>query len=171
LRTGIRARNEDSDDDDESPPDYSDSPAAGERSLANANRLEGMSFDDDEFGDGAYANPLPYSSQPTWSFDRVTDAHGLSQMTTVPPGSISDDEGLFDDDASNKAVGGGDLSDSDLRLAALTGSPIGQGVFPGTPMEEEAPIQDIPPPLDGDDDEDLPVVELRVNDDDQIVSD
>ncbi|GFF33414.1 probable ubiquitin carboxyl-terminal hydrolase 12 [Aspergillus udagawae] len=172
LRTGIRARNEDSDDDDdESPPDYSDSPAAGEQSLAKANRLEGMSFDEDEFGDGAYANPLPYSSQPTWSFDRVTDAHGLSQMTTVPPGSISDDEDLFDDDASNKAVGGGDLSDSDLRLAALTGSPIGQGVFPGTPMEEEAPIQDIPPPLDGDDDEDLPVVELRVNDDDQIVSD
>ncbi|KAH3203006.1 hypothetical protein KXV64_008724 [Aspergillus fumigatus] len=170
LRTGIRARNEDSDD-DESPPDYSDSPAAGEQSLAKANRLEGMSFDEDEFGDGAYANPLSYSSQPTWSFDRVTDAHGLSQMTTVPPGSISDDEDLFDDDASNKAVGGGDLSDSDLRLAALTGSPIGQGVFPGTPMEEEAPIQDIPPPLDDDDDEDLPVVELRVNDDDQIVSD
>ncbi|EAW14313.1 putative ubiquitin-specific protease UBP12 [Aspergillus clavatus NRRL 1] len=172
LRTGVRARVNDEDDEDDAPPDYSNSPASGEKSLGKSNRLEGMSFDEDEFGDGAFANPLPYSSQPTWSFDRVTNAHGLSQMTTVPPGSISDDEeDLFDDDASNKAVGGGDLSDSDLRLGALTGSPISRGVFPSTPMDEEPPFQDIPPPLDGDDDEELPVVELRVNDEDRIVSD
>jgi ubiquitin carboxyl-terminal hydrolase 4/11/15 len=91
-------------------------------------------------------------------------------MTTALPGSTSDDDDLIDDDASNKAVGGGDISDSDLRLASLADSPGGHGgVYPGTPMEEP-PIHDIPPPLETDDDDDaLPVVELRRDDENPIV--
>ncbi|OJJ31576.1 hypothetical protein ASPWEDRAFT_32201 [Aspergillus wentii DTO 134E9] len=172
LRTGTQLSKG-----NESPPEYSNDPASGEQTLGKANRLEGMDFDEDEFGDGAHSDPFrfPIPSEPSWSFGPITDAHGPSQMT-APPGSISDgnnDDDLFDDNASNQAVGGGDLdlSDSDIRLASLADSPGGQGgAFPGTPLEE-APVQDIPPPLDADDDEELPVVELRVNDDDKIVSD
>lgn len=92
-------------------------------------------------------------------------------MIVAPPGSYSEgvDDDLFDDVASNKADGGGDLSDSDLRLA-LDDSPDGTGTeYPRTSFDD-TPIQDIPPPLNDDDDE-LPVVELRVNDEDKIVSD
>ncbi|KAE8147670.1 hypothetical protein BDV25DRAFT_159842 [Aspergillus avenaceus] len=165
-RTGTQAKN----GDDASPPGYTNSPTSGEKRIGKEKQLEGMSFDEVEFGDGAQSDPFRFPSPPSWSFSRVPDAHGPSQMTTALPGSISDDEDLLDDDASNKAVGGGDFSDSDLRLASLADSPGGHGlVYPGSPMDE-TPIQDIPPPLEGDDDDDeLPVVELRVNDDDRIM--
>jgi hypothetical protein len=94
-------------------------------------------------------------------------------MTAAPPGSYYDgeDEDLFDDDASNKAVGGGDLSDSDTRLAALGDSSEGQGgPFTDTSFDDSS-IQNIPPPLDVDDNDDLPVIELRVDDEDKIVPD
>ncbi|PYH94626.1 UCH-domain-containing protein [Aspergillus ellipticus CBS 707.79] len=159
LRTGTQAKNEDED----SPPEYSNSPAFGERSLGRATRQEGMDFEDEEFGDGAQPSPFRSEAAPSWSFSRVTDAHGPSQMTTAN----TDDEDV-DDNASNQAVGGddGDVSDTDLRMASLTDSPRG-AAFPGTPVEE-ATFQDIPPfgGVDGDDDEEeeLPVVELKVND-------
>ncbi|KKK14034.1 putative ubiquitin C-terminal hydrolase, partial [Aspergillus rambellii] len=166
LRIGTQMKSRD----DDIPPEYSNSPSYGERSLGRTNRLEGMNFDDEDFGSGALANSFRSPSPPSWSFKRVTDAHSALQITTELPGPISDDEDLLDDDASNKAVGGGDISDSELRLASLTDSPPGQGpVFPGTPMDESS-IRDIPP-LDVDDDDDLPVVELRVPDEEQIVSD
>ncbi|QMW29025.1 hypothetical protein G4B84_004360, partial [Aspergillus flavus NRRL3357] len=165
-RTGTQAKNRD----ETAPPGYTNSPTSGEKSVGKEHRLEGMSFDEAEFGDGAQSDPFRFPSPPSWSFNRVPDAHGRSQMTTALPGSTSDDDDLLDDDASNQAVGGGDFSDSDLRLASLADSPGGHGaVYPGTPMEE-TPIQDIPPPLDADDDDDeLPVVELRVNEEDRIV--
>ncbi|KAB8238114.1 putative ubiquitin-specific protease UBP12 [Aspergillus alliaceus] len=165
-QTGTQAKN----GNEAAPPEYTSDPTSGEKSIDKEERLEGMSFDEVEFGDGAQSDPFHFPSPPSWSFNRVPDAHGLSQMTTAMRGSISDDDDLLDDDASNKAVGGGDFSDSDLRLASLADSPRGHGgAYPGTPMEE-TPIQDIPPPLEADDDEDeLPVVELRVNDEDRIV--
>ncbi|KAI9376075.1 hypothetical protein BJX61DRAFT_491973 [Aspergillus egyptiacus] len=145
--------------DEDNPPEYSNSPSYGER------RLEGMNYDEDDYGSGALAKPYP-PSPPSWSFDRITDTHhGLSQMPVELPGALSDDE-LLDDDDSNKAVGGGDMSDSDLRLASLTDSPPLQGpVYPGTPMEEST-IPDIPQ-LNDDDDE-LPVVELHVGDEERL---
>ena len=167
---------------DESPPEYAINPTRGEKSLGSNdknNRLEGMNIEDDEeSGDGELSNPFGFPSPPSWSFNRVHQAHGpsSSQMTTALPGStFDDDDDLLDDDtASNKAVGGGDMSDSDLRLAALTDSPGPGAAYPGTPIEESA-FQDIPPLLeadnDDDDDDELPVVELRVNDEDRIVSD
>ncbi|KAE8356359.1 ubiquitin carboxyl-terminal hydrolase [Aspergillus coremiiformis] len=164
-QTGTQARN----GDEASRSEHNNSPTSGEKSIDREHRLEGMSFDEIEFGDGAQSDPFRFPSAPSWSFNRVSDAHGRSQMTTALPGSTSDDDDLLDDDASNKAVGGGDFSDSDLRLASLADSPGPGAVYPGTPMEE-TPIQDIPPPLDADDDDDeLPVVELRVNDEDRIV--
>lgn len=168
-RAGTQAKNGANND---SSPDYS------------AKRQEGMLFDedDDEMGGGApfSRHPLRITNEPTWSFGQDTEAHGPSQMTTAPGFGdelISSEEELFDDDAaSDQAVGGGNMSDSDFQLASLTDDNGGQGdggvALPGTPMEEDAPrIQEIPPPLENDDDEELPVVELRVNDKDRIVSD
>lgn len=159
------------------PPQYSHSPTVGETSLDGAHRQEGMNNEEAEFGDSTATH---FPDPPFWSFDRISDAHyGPSQMTTATttttalPGSISDNDsrlGIEDDDddeiASDCAVGGGDLSDNDFPLASLTDSPFGTGPrCPGTPMDEF--VQDlVPPPLDGDDDdEEMPVVELRAEDD------
>ncbi|KAL1884440.1 hypothetical protein Plec18167_002028 [Paecilomyces lecythidis] len=173
LQAVTQVRSVEADDDDDMPPEYSDGLPSGEQSLEHANRLEGMDLEDEYFGGEMRPNPLRFPTEPLWSFDRASDAHGPSQMTAAPPGSYFDgeDEDLFDDDASNKAVGGGDLSDSDVRLAALGDNSEGQGA-PYTDMSfEDSSIQNIPPPLDADDNDDLPVVELRVDDEDRIVPD
>ncbi|KAL5361086.1 hypothetical protein BJX96DRAFT_151378 [Aspergillus floccosus] len=163
LPTGTQAKNRN----DDSPPEYSDHPSSGEKRLDGDNRLEGMIFDDEpEFGYGGQSDPFRFHSQPPfWSFDADTDAHGQSQMTTMFPGSTSDDDDLLDDDASNKAVG--DMSDSEMNLISLADTPAGQGVYPGTPMEEvPVPGISLPTQTEGDDDDDeLPVVELRVDED------
>ncbi|KAL4864841.1 hypothetical protein BDV12DRAFT_175600 [Aspergillus spectabilis] len=168
LRIGIQK----SRDEGDSPPEYSNSLSYGEQSLGGTDRLEGMimNYDEDDYGSGALANPLRPHTPPSWSFNRVTDAHLLSQMTmTELPGSLSDDD-LLDDGASDKAVGGGDISDSDFRMASLTDSPPFQGQpYPGTPMDEST-IPDLAPP-DADDDEELPVVELHVAEEDRLISD
>ncbi|PWY74367.1 UCH-domain-containing protein [Aspergillus heteromorphus CBS 117.55] len=178
LQTGIPAKNDDDDDDDDAPPEYS-------------SRQEGMDFEE-EFGDDAPpSSRQPHHDPPSWSFDRAADAdtdtdahaHGPSQIHPAEPDDISswpfdrvaagtdrqmhmhpntDDEDLLDDNASNQAVGDGDVSDPDLRMASLMDSPAG-AAYPGTPVEET--FQDISPFGDGDDDEDeLPVVELTVTD-------
>ncbi|KAL1964943.1 hypothetical protein VTN77DRAFT_6296 [Rasamsonia byssochlamydoides] len=180
LRTVTRVRNvagdddEDDDDDDDDddempPPKYSNGLQSGEKSLGRTHRLEGMDSEDLDPSSGGMQsnNPLSYVNEPAWSFDRATDAHGPSQMAAAaPPGSYYDEDdegGLFDDDEdadvdSNKAVGGDDVSDSELPLADETGD------YP--PM-----ILDDVPPVSDDEDEELPVVELRVNEEDRIVSD
>lgn len=163
LPTGAQAKNRN----DDSPPEYSDHPSSGEKRLDGDNRLEGMIFDDEpEFGYGGQSDPFRLHSQPPfWSFDADTDAHGQSQMTTMFPGSTSDDDDLLDDDASNKAVG--DMSDSEMNLISLADTPAGHGVYPGTPMEEvPVPGISLSTQTEGDDDDDeLPVVELRVDED------
>lgn len=173
LRTaGTRAKNGDSGS--SPPPDYSQA----------ANGQEGMLFDeDDEIGGGVPTkNPLRAANEPSWSFSQGMEAHGPSQMTAAAPHrelgprSIDGDgEELIDDAASDEAVGGDDMSDSELQVGSLLDDVGGEGVpLPGTPKEEEqeaTPIQDVPPPLETDDDDDLPVVELTVPDEDRIVSD
>lgn len=187
-RTKTAKDDEEEDGDGDSPPGYSNKPSSGERSLARTNGQEGMDIEQNELGTeiNSNSNPLRLTSGPSWSFDRVSNTHGPSQMSTVPSGSYFEDddddggggggnEGLFDDDDeadSTKAVGGDDLSDSDMQLTGLLddGPGKGQDQKGGTTVGN-TPIQDIPPPLNDDDDEDLPVVELRVNDEDKIVSD
>ncbi|OJJ47293.1 hypothetical protein ASPZODRAFT_64832, partial [Penicilliopsis zonata CBS 506.65] len=187
LRTEIQAKTNSSrnEEDDDELPGYSNNPASGEQILAKGSNLteEGMDFDDDNDFDGGA--PLHSSfglsnDQPMWSFDRLSEDadvhHGplSSQMlvtnhTPSRPGSDDDregeDEDLFDDNASNTAVGGGDLSDSDTRLVGLTDSPDPGAAFGATSFE------DIPPQLDDDEDEELPVVELRVHDEEKLDSD
>lgn len=140
--------------------------------IFSTSRQEGMNMDNDYgLGAGALTDPLHFShDQDMWSFDRLPNAHHQSsQVTAAPPASISDGEpggDLFEDDASNRAVDGGESSDPDLRLASLTD---GAGDFASTttPMDTSDQVQDIPPPLDADDSEDLDVVELKVNDEDE----
>jgi ubiquitin carboxyl-terminal hydrolase 4/11/15 len=163
LRIGTQLKSSN----DDSPPEYSNSPSYGETSFGRTNngRLEGMNYDlADDYGSSA-SNPFRSTTPPSWSFARASDTHGLSQMmTAVLPGeNVSDDD--FDDNASNKAVGGGDMSDSDYRMASLIDSPIHEPVaYPGTPMEST--IADLPP-LD-DDDEELSVVELHVGEEERL---
>ncbi|KAF9891719.1 CSN-associated deubiquitinating enzyme Ubp12, partial [Aspergillus nanangensis] len=173
-RTGTQAKNRN----EESSPEYTSDPSEGEKSLDADETLEGMNLVESENGYGVSSDPFRPSfpdQSPMWSFDRITDTHGPSQMTAAYPGSISEDDNLLEDDASNKAVGGGDLSDSDLPL-----SPAGHAIYPGTPMEEMPPLEIYSNPLrgsrtqldadqheDDDDDDDMPVVELRVDDDDR----
>lgn len=136
---------------------------------------EGMHMDT-EYGiaSGTISDAFQHDTD-YWSFDRASNAHLSSQMTAAPPGSLSDgeyqydnDNGLFDDTASDRAVDGDDNSGSasssvpDLRLASLTDG-AGDSFAPNTPMDTS--MADIPPPLDADDSEELDVVELRVNDD------
>jgi ubiquitin carboxyl-terminal hydrolase 4/11 len=83
------------------------------------------------------------TDRPAWSFDNISG----------PP--VSDDDGLFDDDDndSNKAVGGGDMSDLEEAVD-------GRANFHSITDDTAAA---------SDDDEDLPVVELRVNEDDRLI--
>ncbi|PYH49149.1 putative ubiquitin-specific protease UBP12 [Aspergillus saccharolyticus JOP 1030-1] len=166
LQTGTQVKSGDED----SPPEYSNSPSYGERSMDKTGRLEGMDFEDEAFGHGPQPSPFRHVDPPSWSFSHISDAHGPLQMTAAQRGSTSDDD-LLDDDDSNKAVGGGDVSDTDLRMAALTDSPEGGLGLPGTPMDE-TPFQELHPfggDGDEDDEDDLPVVELQVNDEDRVL--
>lgn len=113
-------------------------------------------------GIGVQSQPPYFSTGPTWSFDRVDDLRGpVTSRVAGPSGSYygGDDEGLFDDDddaASNKAVGGGDLSDTDVPIAEE-----------GTDLTSMV-VDDVPHNSD-DEDQELPVVELRVPEDERIV--
>lgn len=111
---------------------------------------------------GQASDPLDFSQEPSWSFGNLTGAHAISQIT---PGNASlDESGLFDDDEidSNLAVGDDDL-DPDTRMAELEDS---HSVQPdGTSFEDVSHL------MDDDSDDELPVVELRVGDEDKMASD
>ncbi|KAL4777333.1 hypothetical protein BDW60DRAFT_172616 [Aspergillus nidulans var. acristatus] len=163
LRIGAKSS------EDANPPEYSNSPSYGERSLGGTG-MDTMTYEDDDYGSGLGNNDTFRLSNPSpsWSFSRVTDAHhGLSQMTELP-GSLSDKDDDDDDDDSNKAVGGGDMSDSDLRLASLTDSPFQGPVYPGTPLDETAPTLTTEFPQHDADEDDLPVVELHVGEEERL---
>ena len=162
----------------ESQPDFSQA----------ASRLEGMLFaggdDDDDVGGGVstgphHNNPLRSVNEPSWSFGPVMEAHGPSQMSattaTDPSFADSDNESIDDDAASDQAVGGDDMSDSEMPVGSLLDESIGgEGVaLPRTPNHEQEtiPMQDVTPPLEADDDDELQVVELQVPEEDRIVSD
>ncbi|KAK2802058.1 CSN-associated deubiquitinating enzyme Ubp12 [Onygenales sp. PD_10] len=131
------------------------------------NHLDSMDMDDEGYG-AAYGPEIPYSNFPLWSFDRSEEPHG---PLSAPPGSFYDGDEDLDDNASNKAVGGGDMSDSESRLATLNDSEDQSSEFRTMVFDTDQTVQKIiqPPEMDDDDDE-IPVVELRVLDDDQPVS-
>lgn len=104
-------------------------------------------------------NPLDaIFSAPSWSFDRPG---GLGEMTSVRPASPDEDNDLFGDNDSNVAVD--ENSDAEARVHGLDNS--------REVSEHEGSFEDVPPLLDDGSDEDLPVVELRVDADDKLHSD
>lgn len=107
-------------------------------------------------------NPLDdMFSAPSWSFDRAGGSIGLGAMTSIRPASPDEDNDLFGDNDSNMAVD--ENSDIEARLHGLDNS--------RPDSEHEGSFEDVPPLLDDGSDEELPVVELRVDPDEKMHSD
>lgn len=163
LQTVTRVRSvgeNDDDDDDDLPPEYSDHLRSGEQSLEHA---EGMDLEESDYGTGMRPSPLRFANEPMWSFDRASDTAELTQSTAAPGGSYYEDDGedLFDDGDSNKAVGG-DLSDSDTRMPSADDTSKYPHFTVMNPLSGDGMA-----PSDGEDEDDLPVVELRVNEEEK----
>jgi ubiquitin carboxyl-terminal hydrolase 4/11/15 len=124
---------------------------------------EGMKLTSNGFQDGGHQ--FGTLQGPTWSFNNATSAHDLSQITH---GNASADEaGLFDDDDeidSNLAVGD-DTMELDTRMNELNDSE------PALTSPGEASFEDVTNLMDDDSSDDMPVVELRVGEDDKMASD
>lgn len=133
--------------------------------FGNTDAQEGMNNENDYYTGTSDEYRFSHHDSGMWSFQRAPNAHLSSQMTAAPPVSLSDgddgDSDLFDDAASDRAVGGGDpgAGDPDLGLASLTDG-AADSYAPTTPMDTT--IENIPPPLDADDSDEMEVVELRV---------
>ncbi|PGH15185.1 hypothetical protein AJ79_02550 [Helicocarpus griseus UAMH5409] len=167
LRGGIQAK-----DNDDDLPEYSEhAHGYGAQYPIGDMDLEDEGYDD-SIGTG-----INFSNHPSWSFDRAA-------LLSAPANSDYGDDGDedADDDASNKAVGGGDVSDTDSGLAPLTDFQEGDrdqehnGDYSSRMDFDDAdadsmPLQKIPQPADtADDDDDMPVVELRVPDEEPPVA-
>ncbi|KAJ5585581.1 uncharacterized protein N7459_005381 [Penicillium hispanicum] len=91
--------------------------------------------------------------EPSWSFDRPTATQDADD---------AGDADLFEDNDSNVAVEDGN-SEPENRLHDLDTS--------GVPSEHEGSFEDVPPLLEDASDDELPVVELRVGEDERMNSD
>jgi ubiquitin carboxyl-terminal hydrolase 4/11/15 len=161
---GLRANNvgmEENDDDEYSTDDDSDTGFENGES-------EGMTLtnneDESEHEDEGHPSqdPLSIFKEPSWSFDQATEAHDIPQMT--PANTSHDDDGLFDDNDSTVAVG--DKMDVDNRLHDLDESTT-SGPTPKTGTS----FEDVSNMMDDESSDELPVVELRVSDEDKMISD
>ena len=162
---------------DEALPGYEDSQFIGPLQPSH------MDLDRDEGIDVSYP-PMqdhytpPWNDDPVWSFEGLNSGRAApSQMMAAPPGSLDfnhdgeADEGLFDngDGASTKVEGGdgssaGQISDVDERMKSL--DEVEESAT--SPLIRRDERESAPPPhmIEGDDEEDeLPVVELRVDED------
>jgi ubiquitin carboxyl-terminal hydrolase 4/11/15 len=150
LRAVTQVRNGE-DDDDAMPPEYSNGLPTGEQTLETVHCSDDMELIEDIFHGNIHPNSLQFENE-MWPLESAADPVGASQITKAPPGSYCEDEDSFDDNSSNKAVRGGDLSDSDIRLGTTSaGSPDDSGApFPSTSFEDP-PVRVISPPSDVDD--------------------
>ena len=168
------------DDMDDELPGYQPANPHGPQSIQP---LQSMELDEDEGIDTSYPmqGPVqPWNDNPMWSFENLESGRPApSQMMAVPPGSLDfnhSEEDLFEngdnDGASTKAEGGdgssaAGLSGPDERMKDFDDSEdFVTAPFIATSRTARASA---PPPLAGDEDEedeDLPVVELRVDEDD-----
>jgi ubiquitin carboxyl-terminal hydrolase 4/11 len=165
-------------DDNEILPGYEDMQMIGPQQLQPPH----MDLDGDEGIDVSYPlnghQTIPWDYPPGWGFDALTSGRAApSQMTAVPPGSIDfnqdadTEEGLFEngDGVSMKAEGGdgssaGNMSDPDETMKSLEDFDESAA----SPLIRRSERESAPPPhvigVDEDED-DMPVVELRVDDD------
>lgn len=164
--------------DDDILPGYEENPFIGPQQLEQSH----MDLDRDEAIDVSYQmhghQTPPWEDVPGWAFSGLGSGRAApSQMMAVPPGSLDfnqdadGDEDLFEngDGASTKVEGGdgssaGNISDVDERMKSVD-EPSESAV---SPLIRRSERESAPPPhmIEGDEDEDdLPVVELRVDDD------
>jgi len=124
---------------------------------------EGMKLTNNGIEDGGRQfHHLGIFQGPSWSFDNATSAHDISQIT---PGNASvDEDGLFDEIDSNLAVDDDDM-DLDTRMNDLEDS------HPTLTSQNEPSFEDFSNLMDDESSEELPVVELRVGDEDKLTSD
>lgn len=87
--------------------------------------------------------------EPSWSFDRNNDAADLD---------LNGENDLFEDNESTAAVEDGN-SEPETRLRTLDSS--------RPPSEHEGSFEDVPPLLEDGSEDELPVVELRVGEDEK----
>lgn len=97
-------------------------------------------------------------TQPSWSFDRTNNSPSFGEATANNDG----DTDLFGDNDSTAAVGDGN-SEADTRLDDLDIS--------RPASVQEGSFEDVPPLLEDGSDDDLPVVELRVGEDEKMTTD
>lgn len=117
------------------------------------------SAEDENEDEREVENPLDRMfHEPSWSFGRA--AEGLSVRRHTSPND-DEDADLFGDNDSTAAVG--DDSEPDTRLEDLDKS--------GPASEHEGSFEDVPPLLEDGSEGELPVVELRVGDDDKMATD
>lgn len=137
---------------------------SGDSLNGSSNALDGAAVarpsDDEDEAEREPDNPLDRMFQePTWSFGPAANA------SVSRPESANNDDGnadLFGDNDSTAAVGDGD-SEIDTRLEDLDHS--------GPVSEPEESFEDVPPLQEDGSDDELPVVELRVGDDDKMATD
>lgn len=97
-------------------------------------------------------------TQPSWSFDRPNNSPSFGEPTATNDRDID----LFEDNDSTAAVGDGN-SEADTRLDDLESSrPV---------SVQEGSFEDVPPLLEDGSDDELPVVELRVGEDEKMATD
>lgn len=140
-------------------------------SVPGEETLEGMDLEEDEGISGLDHGQMTIYDQPSWSFDSLgVNDMGMTQMIAAPPGSdLAPEEGLFDT-ASDRAADGssiGGLSDEGNRILADFGEDQGTiSGFAGTPRSRMGtPVDDIPPALLGEDEDDAPVAEVHLEED------
>lgn len=159
---GARARN------DDGPPGYSNNLGSGETHIASGGtqHLEDLSMEDEGLGD--WQGPLAPSSyqddNPMWSFDRIRSGGAMSQMAALPPGFHDpSEEDLFETDAaSNKAANSSaGLSDGDDRMRDFGDDEDMLEKFNHSPARRGSPAE-VPPPLDGEDEDEIPVQEIHL---------
>lgn len=149
---------EDEDDDAGDDQNYGDSRNGSSNVLGEA--VATRPSDDENEVEHEPENPLDSMFQePTWSFGPANSA-----SVSRPGSSNNDDDNtdLFGDNDSTAAVGDDD-SEVDTRLEDVDVS--------GPVSEAEGSFEDVPPLQDDGTDDELPVVELRVGDDDKMATD
>lgn len=117
--------------------------------------------DDENEDDREAENPLDRMfHEPSWSFGPAADGPSIRRHPS--PNDDDGDADLFGDNDSTAAVGDGE-SEPDTRLADLDNS--------GPASEQEGTFEDVPPLLEDGSEDELPVVELRVGEDDKMATD
>lgn len=115
--------------------------------------------DDENEDDREAETPLDrVFHEPSWSFGPVADGPSVRRHPT--PNDDDGDADLFGDNDSTAAVGD---SEPDIRLENLDSS--------GPISEHEGSFEDVPALLEDASEDELPVVELRVGEDDKMATD